>query len=248
MESWKLDENQLRDSLDSGKFLLIMTYHLARDGQQLGTFSESEVSSKYSSGQILGTDLCWKEGMADWQPVSVAFNSNGFPAPAINPYAAPRADVSRQVTTSKSIELASRGTRLGAHFLDGLAVLPLAIPMIIAIPTMDQETQSLSSVGMICIAITCISILALMIYNLYLLSTQGQTLGKKWLGIRIVRYDDNGTAGFVKAFLLRAFVNGLFTAFPGLGPIYALIDILFIFSDDKRCLHDKLSGTHVVKA
>lgn len=247
MECWKLDENQLRDSLDSGKFLLIMTYHLARDGQQLGTFSESEVSSKYSSGQILGTDLCWKEGMADWQPVSVAFNSNGFPAPVINPYAAPRADVSRRSSTSAPVDLANRYARLAAQIIDIAIIGIVASAAIPLIPNVDKETGDASAVYTF-LAVGGLLLLAYTVYNIYLLSTQGQTVGKKLMGIRIVRYDDNGTAGFVKAVLLRVFVNGLFGAFPGLGPIYALIDILFIFSDDSRCLHDKLSGTHVVKA
>ena len=225
-----------------------MTYHLARDGQQLGTFSESEIISKYSSGQLLGTDLCWKEGMADWQPVSVAFSFNGASAPVINPYAAPRADVSRQVTSSQSIELASRWTRLAAQFLDGLVAIPIAIPFGIGMATMDQETQAFTSIGLICVSISGILFLGLLIYTLYLLSTQGQTLGKKWLGIRIVRYEDNGPAGFVKAVLLRIIVNGIIGVIPLLGALYSLIDILFIFSDDKRCLHDKMAGTHVVKA
>ena len=219
-----------------------MTYHIARDGQQLGTFSESEISSKYSSGQLLGTDLCWKEGMANWQPVSVAFSLNGVSAPVINPYAAPRADVSRQVTSPQSIELASREARLRAQFLDVLVGVLIAIACVIGMAihrAMDRD----GSTGLIWVAF-CAPLLALLIYNVYLLSTQGQTLGKKWLGIRIVRYEDNGPAGFVKAVLLRLIVNGII----GVIPIYSLIDILFIFSDDKRCLHDKIAGTHVVKA
>ena len=47
-----------------------MSYHISREGQQLGTFSEEEVLEGLDSGKILPTDELWTEGMDDWQPVS----------------------------------------------------------------------------------------------------------------------------------------------------------------------------------
>ena len=88
----------------------------------------------------------------------------------------------------------------------------------------------------------------LILYQWYLLSTQGQTIGKQLMKIRIVRFEDNGTAGFVKAVLLRGFVNGLIGAIPLLGFIYSLVDICFIFREDRRCIHDMIGGTHVIQA
>ena len=46
-----------------------MSYHIAREGTQLGTFSEEEVIEKLESGEILPSDELWTEGMKDWQPV-----------------------------------------------------------------------------------------------------------------------------------------------------------------------------------
>ncbi len=223
-----------------------MIYHLARDNQPLGTFSESEISSKYSSGQVFATDLCWKDGMADWQPVSSVFTANATPVAVINPYAAPKADVCRRSVSVAQVELANRYARLAAQIIDiviiGL-VVSIAIPLI---PNVDKETGDTSAVYMY-LAVGALLLLAYIGYNIYLLSTQGQTVGKKCMGIRIVCYADNRQAGFVKAFLLRSFVNGIIGAIPVLGPIYSLVDILYIFSADNRCLHDKLSDTHVVK-
>jgi uncharacterized RDD family membrane protein YckC len=225
-----------------------MTYHLARDGQQLGTFTESELNQKFSAGQVLGTDLCWTEGMANWQPLSSVVTGGVSSVAPMNPYSAPRVDVSRQASFSGGVELASRGNRFVAQILDFLVVVGITLPSLFSAFTIDQTTGGLSSLAIIGFSISGILFLALLGYTIYLLSTQGQTLGKKWMDVRIVSYDDNGTAGFVKAFLLRGFVNGIIGAIPLLGPLYALIDILFIFSDDKRCLHDKIAGTHVVKA
>ena len=68
------------------------------------------------------------------------------------------------------------------------------------------------------------------------------------MGVRIVDYTTGEIAGFVKAFLLRALVNGLIVGIPCLGAIYALVNVLFIFGDERRCLHDLIAGTKVVEA
>ena len=77
-----------------------------------------------------------------------------------------------------------------------------------------------------------------------LLTIAGQTLGKKALNIRIVKVATGRNGGFVPNVLLRAVLNGLL----GLIPIYSLVDILFIFRADRRCIHDLIAGTVVVKA
>ena len=46
------------------------TYHINRSGTSLGTFSEEDVRAGLGSGRFLGTDLGWREGMAQWQPLA----------------------------------------------------------------------------------------------------------------------------------------------------------------------------------
>jgi hypothetical protein len=46
-----------------------MHYHIARDGQQLGQFSEEELNAGLFDGRYLTTDLAWREGMAEWRPL-----------------------------------------------------------------------------------------------------------------------------------------------------------------------------------
>ena len=83
-----------------------------------------------------------------------------------------------------------------------------------------------------------------MIYQIRLLVTQGQTLGKKIMNIRIVSYDDGMIPGAGKLLGLRYVVNGLLGQIPG----YAFVDVLFIFGQEQRCIHDYLAGTKVVQA
>jgi hypothetical protein len=46
------------------------TFHINRSGTNLGTFSEDEVRDGLRSGKFFGTDLGWREGMANWQPLA----------------------------------------------------------------------------------------------------------------------------------------------------------------------------------
>lgn len=229
-------------------------FHIARDGQQLGVFAESEVQSGIDAGRILGSDLFWTEGMADWQPVSSRFATTQaltFPQPPstidFNPYAAPQANILSPAMV-KQHSLASRGSRLGAAFLDGMiGLFVVGIPMAAGIATisgMNDANDSVPVASIICFVIAGIAFLGLTIYNIVLLATRGQTIAKKWLGIRIVNQADGQNPGFVKAFLLRSLVNGIIAQ---IVPFYPIVDACFIFREDQRCLHDLIADTTVVQ-
>jgi uncharacterized RDD family membrane protein YckC len=78
-----------------------------------------------------------------------------------------------------------------------------------------------------------------------LLAFRGQDVGKLILGIRIYR-DSGEPAGLLHAALLRDGVTWVIGLIPGIGPLYRIVDICFIFADDRRCLHDRIAGTVVV--
>ena len=104
-------------------------------------------------------------------------------------------------------------------------------------------------------------LLAILIGQVWLLVTRGQTIGKQVLGIYIMREDgDIPNVGWllVREFAIPAAV-ALFRyaghndptmvgqAFQVLLMFLWLIDALFIFGPTRRCLHDLVAGTHVVK-
>ncbi len=130
------------------------------------------------------------------------------------------------------MELATRKQRFFAVLADGLIV---GLPYILA--TLEAAPEPLRLLGVI------VS-LALLVVQLVLVSKQGQTLGKKLLGIRIVLKDTLQNGGFVVNVLKRGFLNGLLSLIPG----YFLVDSLFIFRKDRRCLHDMIAGTLVIQA
>jgi hypothetical protein len=77
-----------------------MHYHVARDGQQLGSISEAELKAGLHDGRFLPTDLAWREGMNEWTPVSalklVASAEVAVPKMAVS---APRAAVASSAPT-----------------------------------------------------------------------------------------------------------------------------------------------------
>lgn len=75
----------------------------------------------------------------------------------------------------------------------------------------------------------------------YLLATTGQTLGKRWLKLKVARCD--GTAvNFVRMVALRSWLASTFHLLPFVG----IVGLLAIFRGNRRCLHDHLAGTHVL--
>lgn len=152
-------------------------------------------------------------------------------------------------------ELASRGSRLGAALLDGLIGLVLMVPGLIVLfskidlkPGERPDVLELLQVDSTATLLLAAAALLYWVVQAILLSTQGQSLAKKMIGIRIVKLDGS-EPGFVGAFLLRSFVPGLIYQIPyAVGSIFSLVDVLFIFGEERRCIHDYMAGTRVIDA
>jgi len=79
------------------------------------------------------------------------------------------------------------------------------------------------------------------------LKTNGQTVGKRIMKIRIVMLDDSKPS-MTNLILKRSLPCYFLGYFPKpFGQWLQLIDVLSIFRADRRCLHDYLAGTKVVK-
>ena len=135
---------------------------------------------------------------------------------------------------------ASRGSRLGAFLIDGVMAMVALAPLLMSVTIFEPRSRAAESTFFL----SFFSVIALGIYQMVLLSRDGQSLGKKAMKVRIVRFDDGGNPGFTEAVGFRLLVNGLLWMVPG----YALLDIMYIFSTEKRCLHDRIAGTKVVEA
>lgn len=62
-----------------------MQFLISQNGTQIGPFSEAEVRAKLANGELAGADLAWREGLEEWQPLSVLLGSaTTRPAPRSN--------------------------------------------------------------------------------------------------------------------------------------------------------------------
>ena len=161
---------------------------------------------------------------------------------APNPFAPPRAEVADIAATGP--EQARRTTRLVAALLDGLIqgaafwVVFLLLFNKLITPELGMWVLPLYSLG---------GFVLFMLINGYLLAREGQTVGKKLLGLRIVR-SDGSRATLPRLAGLRYGVTFLITAVPLVGGLYSLVDVLLIFRASNKCLHDNIADTIVVKA
>jgi uncharacterized RDD family membrane protein YckC len=160
-----------------------------------------------------------------------------------NPYAPPRAAVLDVIDPDALIVLADRGTRLGAVLLDGLIMMPIAVPFVVSVLAGERSGGGNSSVAVAGLVISLLALVAWAWFTILYVSRNGQTIAKKSLGIKVVR-SDGRPASLGRIFLLRNFVNALL----GVIPLYGLLDHLFIFAETRQCLHDKIADTIVVKA
>ena len=80
-----------------------------------------------------------------------------------------------------------------------------------------------------------------------MLSNYGQTVGKKVLDIKIVGMDGNKLE-FLPLIGLRYAPLWIASYVPVVGGILAIVNILFIFRKDRRCIHDHIAGTQVVES
>lgn len=161
-------------------------------------------------------------------------------------------------------ELASRTRRLVATLIDMVLVPTLSVALVLVTGATEDAEDYLSLAGL-ALSILGLSIIAYLLLNGISLWRHGQTLGKRLLKIALAQPNkmDTGSGNtkvpaLWRLVCLRAlffpilfFIPFLvlappFTAFWIISAI-ACVDQLFIFTKNRRTLHDLLSGTIVVK-
>jgi uncharacterized RDD family membrane protein YckC len=156
-----------------------------------------------------------------------------------DPRSAPDALGIAPVRVSRQQTSASYGSRLASFLLDAALLLIVLLPLVLSVTVFEPRSKGADSTFFL----SFFGIMALGIYQMLLLSRHGQSVGKKTMRIRLVRSEDGGNPGFTRAVGLRLLVNTSMW----LIPFYALLDNLFVFSAERRCLHDHLAGTKVVE-
>jgi uncharacterized RDD family membrane protein YckC len=216
------------------------------DGKEYGPATADQVRAWIAEGRA---DLATKAkalGSDEWRRVGDFLEFSGPPdlPPPLPP------------APESAATLAERTERLAAWAVDHLVAFIFALPGALIIGLSYLYERLLGGGGIeeadsarvaLGASVLLLGMLILLAFQLWMLVKRGQTVGKWLLEIRIVRFRDETNPGFVRAVLLRYVVPGVIGAVPWLGPAFTLVDILFIFRGDRRCIHDLIADTKVVK-
>ena len=169
------------------------------------------------------------------------------------------------------VHIASPGARIAAYLLNNLFTFLIWLPFIVMVVfTLDESKKLVSESSLFntpeYFAITFFISLAVYlvfgIFQLYYMSRDGQSLGKKIMGIRVLKSDGNNP-GFEGTVLIRevvwALAVGVVVTIVSLAIsdtggnlislLIAFINFIMLFSvkRDRRTLYDMLADTVVVK-
>jgi uncharacterized RDD family membrane protein YckC len=141
---------------------------------------------------------------------------------------------------------ASCTARFFAHLIDAMFIgfaFGLSMVAVFAAAQLDLFEMNKEEPAPLAFAIVGGIVFIGFVIQWILITTRGQTVGKFLTCIRVVTVGGR-LPGFVVGVVIRNWLRVLL----GLIPFVGLIDILFIFGEDKRCLHDYIAGTRVVQA
>lgn len=147
------------------------------------------------------------------------------------------------------LDLASRSSRIFALLVDKLVYLPCVLPMFLgnAIELYSDFGTPLDRMGQLGFGLTLALVSSIVATQIYLLHRNGWTIGKRSMGIKIVRR--SGERAAVGRLLWRQSLIYVLPAWvPSVGLLFATLDVWSFFRADRRCLHDMLADTVVVRA
>ena len=169
-----------------------------------------------------------------------------------NPYAPPQAAV-QDVSDSDATELAGRGVRLLTVILDGLILavmfyVPLGMSVsLTGRPLLVNAHFNYGAMLGPNVWLPLLGLAAWLVLTVMFVSRNGQSIGKKITGIKVVR-SDGSAASLGRIFWLRNVIGAVLGLIPVVGSAFGLVDCLMIFGQSRQCLHDKFADTIVIKA
>ncbi|MDX2217551.1 MAG: RDD family protein [Burkholderiales bacterium] len=156
------------------------------------------------------------------------------------------------VRAEGDMELASRLSRLGAAIVDTIILgVPFYVVFFVVLSDpfglAEQASQSVLSEFLLTLGLFLGAFVIYAVINWVPLEANGQSWGKKLLNIRIVR-SDGSPVGAKRALFVRYLPIQSVSMVPFIGNIIGLVNALMIFRESRKCLHDDIADTVVVKA
>ncbi len=145
-------------------------------------------------------------------------------------------------------ELASRSKRLMAALVDACISIIVTFPVMMTMGVIRQLREEQTMTMQQTVFFFFFGMVVFLLIHGYFLAKYGQTVGKRLIGTRIVSYADGQLLPLGKLFGLRYLPIAIIAQIPFVGSLFAVVDILFVFGPERRCLHDLIAGTKVIRA
>ena len=152
--------------------------------------------------------------------------------------------------------LASWLSRVGAQLIDGIIIcvgalilfLPIGAALGIAGASDSDAGIGAAIVGLL-FWVLCVTLVAFLYAPILMARTNGKTLGRMAMNIRVVRTSGEPVTfwfAFLREVLIKSFLFGLISSFTF--GIASLLDVLWpLWDEENRALHDFIVSTRVVK-
>jgi len=227
-------------------------YYTDTQNRRQGPVPRADVVAAYRRGDVSGDGLVWREGMAQWVPLSQRMEELGIgaedqaTAQLAQPYAPPRAELEgrRGGFDPNDIVYAGFVRRFAALFIDGLILLIptwllsfLLIGLAGGLKGQQDENAAAAGFAVVLYYVLLFTMKALYFAGMESSANQG-TFGKRAMGIKVT--DEQGNRLSFAQALGRWFAAAL---------SYLTVYVGFLmagFTDRKRALHDMVAGTLVV--
>jgi len=168
----------------------------------------------------------------------------GMPVINDNPYQAPQSVIPAHTAVDTPTDaLAGRGARLAAVLIDYLCMVAVSIPGFAGFLYVEMTGTNAAAIGLAAIAFVIGFVILGVVQSIYIVS-DGQTIGKKMMKIRIVDHVDGRIPTWTRILGMRTILNMALRQLP----FYFFVDALLILGEEQRCIHDHLAGTKVVEA
>ena len=151
---------------------------------------------------------------------------------------------------SETRELGSRMLRLVAFGVDWLVTILATLLLLGIVPVLESPDPYLYDHGL-AIRVLLTGVFAYLILHGWLLIARGQTIGKLLCRLTIVNAESTSRAGILKL-VIRSWLFGLVAiglVYPEVSMIWILylLNWVFVFGPRRKCLHDYLMKTDVIK-
>lgn len=236
------------------------------DGKEYGPVTADQIRAWIAAGRASLDTQAKAVGGEEWRRLGdfAEFSAPETLPPVVGQRAA--TDWSHTIASAPAAHLAGYGSRIGAALFNAFFYFLCMLPGISAMnrklmldnpqlaeggfPRFDTLNLEASRDSGIILLVQG-GLLAGILLQCILLAWRSQNLGKLMTRARVVRADGARAnffrAGFLR-FLLPVAVFLTLNYVPPLGLLFLFVDFCFIFRADRRCLHDLIAGTKVVRA